>query len=94
MPRGRVPEGEWLHSYTIITTEANDVVAPIHNRMPVILDREDEAIWLDPGQTEDARPSLLRPYPAATMNAHAVSRRVNNPAFDTADLIKPEVNSK
>jgi len=89
------PEDEWIHSYTIITTEANDMVAPIHNRMPVILDREDETLWLDPDQTEAERLlPLLRPYPAAKMAAHAVSRRVNNPAFDTADLITPEVNSQ
>jgi putative SOS response-associated peptidase YedK len=89
------PEDEWIHSYTIITTEANEVVAPIHGRMPVILDREDEALWLDPDQTEAERLlPLLRPYSSARMDAHAVSRQVNNPAFDTADLIRPEVNSK
>ncbi len=89
------PEDEWIHSYTIITTEANDVVAPIHNRMPVILEREDEALWLDPEQTEAERLlPLLRPYPSVKMDAYAVSRRVNNPAFDTADLITPEINSK
>lgn len=89
------PQDEWVHSYTIITTEANDVVAPIHDRMPAILDREDEALWLDPDQMEAERLlPLLRPYPSARMDAHAVSRRVNNPAFDTAALITPAVNSK
>ena len=56
----RAPDGSWLRSFAILTTEANGSVRPAHERMPVILKRSDEAAWLDPGQ--DAA-SLLVPFP-------------------------------
>jgi putative SOS response-associated peptidase YedK len=66
------PTGEILRTFTIITTTANDVVAPIHDRMPVILKRQDEALWLN----NDAQPAwrdLLVPYPAELMQAEPIS---------------------
>jgi putative SOS response-associated peptidase YedK len=81
-------EGNELSSYTIITTTPNDLVAPIHNRMPVILHRDDEDVWLD----KDADParllSLLTAYPANAMEAYPVSRAVNNPANEGAELMQ------
>jgi len=53
----RDPEGQELHSYTISTTTASELVAPIRDRMPVILDRADEAAWLDPKQTKRGGPT-------------------------------------
>jgi putative SOS response-associated peptidase YedK len=83
----RDQEGNELSSYTIITTTPNDVVAPIHNRMPVILRRDDEDVWLDK-ETDPARLlSLLRAYPADEMEAYTVSRAVNNPANEGAELM-------
>ena len=66
--------GDAVHTYTIITTTANDLVAPVHNRMPVILPREVEAIWLDPRLEDDSSlQSLLVPYPAKEMQMKPVS---------------------
>ena len=82
---GAAPAGEAIESCTIITTQANAVVAPIHARMPVILALDDHASWLDPAN--DARP-LLRPYPAEAMTAYPVSPRVNAVRNDDAGLIE------
>ena len=81
---------EAIESCTIITTEPNEVVAPLHNRMPVILHRKDYDVWLDPEnrRTEELA-SLLRPYPPDQMAAYAVSTRVNKPSTDTPECIKP-----
>lgn len=82
------PDGSPLRSCTIITTSPNAVAAPIHDRMPVILTPEDEALWLDPTVSDTASLlSLLVPYPAALMDAYAVSRAVNTPTVDDAGLI-------
>ena len=68
----RDPEGGELTTCSIITTEPNMVVAPIHNRMPVILLPEDEERWLDPDMTEPAEiVRLLRPYPDSLLMAQA-----------------------
>ena len=61
----KAPEGEIVHSSTIITTAQNEVMESIHNRMSVILPREAEHLWLDPRQSEptDSRPCSLRTQP-------------------------------
>ena len=83
------PGGERIDSCTIIVTEANELVRPIHDRMPVILPPESHTAWLDPDQRDPARLlPLLRPYPAQAMAAWRVSRRVNNPRHDGPDLIE------
>lgn len=82
-------EGNELYSYTIITIAPNELVAPIHNRMPAILRRDDEDTWL----SQDADPaqlmSLLAAYPADAMEAYPVSRALNNPANEGAELLQP-----
>jgi putative SOS response-associated peptidase YedK len=55
--------GQWLQSYTIITTEANELMAPVHDRMPVILHPRDFDRWLDREKTEHPPIDLLRPSP-------------------------------
>jgi putative SOS response-associated peptidase YedK len=88
--RWQPPEGEPVDSCTILTTTPNDLVAPIHNRMPVILPPEAYAPWLDPGlQKPSELASLLAPYDASEMLVHPVSRRVNSPAHDDEDCIEP-----
>ena len=78
-----------LESCTILTTEANDLVRPIHDRMPVILAPADYARWLDPAvQTPEPILPLLRPYPSEPMEAYAVSTRVNSPARDEEGCIE------
>jgi putative SOS response-associated peptidase YedK len=78
-----------IESCTIITTDSNDLVGAIHNRMPVILDRPQFAAWLDPA-IDDPRilTPLLVPYPAARMVAYPVSTNVNSPRFDAAQCIE------
>jgi putative SOS response-associated peptidase YedK len=81
-------EGQELRTYTIITTTPNELVQPIHNRMPVILHPDDEARWIDPAVNDmESLRSLLTPFPAELMEAYAVSRAVNSPANDSEELI-------
>jgi putative SOS response-associated peptidase YedK len=79
------PDGGWLQSYSIITTEANELMAPVHNRMPVILKPADYARWLarDPGSTQgkghgDLPIDLLRPFDADKMQAKTANQLVGN----------------
>ena len=83
-------DGAPLATYTIVTTAANEVVAPVHDRMPVILGRDDEERWIagEPLQEEELR-DLLRPYPAGSMEVYPVSTRVNSPVSDDPALIEP-----
>jgi putative SOS response-associated peptidase YedK len=81
--------GSEVRSATIITTDANDAVASIHNRMPVILHPEDYALWLDPDFDEKEQlTTLLKPYPAEAMEAYPVSRRVNSPSNNEPSCIE------
>jgi putative SOS response-associated peptidase YedK len=87
--RWRDPDGNDVMSYSILTTEPNDLMATIHNRMPVVLDRDAEELWLDPDITEPERLlPLLRPYPARAMDAYPVSRMVNSPSNDAPTLLE------
>ena len=87
--RWRDEGGKVIESCTILTTEANEVLRPVHDRMPVILHPETYDQWLD----EDARAveslrELLGPYPATEMTARPVSTQVNSPRSQGEDLIK------
>ena len=82
------PEGDGLKSCTIITTGANELVAQVHDRMPVILNPGTGWKWLESGTSEE-RMALLKPYPAGEMSAYPVSRMVNDPAKDSPELIRP-----
>lgn len=74
---------------TIITTEPNELMKRIHNRMPVILAPEAYDEWLDPAdRSPDRINALLRPYDAAQMAAYPVSTMVNNPSMDTPECIE------
>lgn len=78
--------GETLVSCTILTTEANDALRPIHHRMPVILPRESYAQWLaEPAQ------DLLKPWAGPALEAFKVSRHVNNARNDDPDCLEPLV---
>jgi putative SOS response-associated peptidase YedK len=84
------PEDSEIESFTILTTEPNDVVRPIHNRMPVILNETDYTLWLDPtvGEPELLSP-LLIPYPADSMSAYPVSPHVNNARHEDPSCVEP-----
>ncbi|RJX35345.1 MAG: SOS response-associated peptidase [Desulfarculus sp.] len=85
------PEGGQLKTFTIITVAANRLVKAIHERMPAILAPEDEAAWLDPGQSDPAAlHELLRPCPDEWLEAFPVSPRVNSPAQEGPELIEPQ----
>jgi putative SOS response-associated peptidase YedK len=73
------PEGQNIQSYSIITTDPNELMAPIHNRMPVILETQDYSTWLDPEEVPDNLKGLLRPFDAQLMDANPVSTYVNSP---------------
>src|SRR5690606_37855114 len=76
-------------STAIIVGPANGVVAPVHDRMPVILMPEDYDRWLDPASEPEALLGLLRPYDPALMKAYEVSRLVNSVRNDVEDCIAP-----
>ncbi len=82
--------GELLETCTIITIEANDVLKPVHDRMPVILKPKSYDEWLD-AKMKDTNwlQELLKPHPEKEMTSHPVSRIVNIPNADSADLIEP-----
>ncbi|MFC3211989.1 SOS response-associated peptidase [Planomicrobium okeanokoites] len=83
------PEGEPIHSCSILTTKPNGVMASIHDRMPVILSKEAEKIWLDPNvQDIEMLESVLKPYEDGEMEAYQVSEEVNSPKNNKADLIR------
>ena len=82
------PEGEELRTCTIITTSANELVARVHDRMPVILTGESMNAWLQPGSSDHLMP-LLKPYPPELMASYPVSRAVNSPDRDSPELVAP-----
>jgi putative SOS response-associated peptidase YedK len=90
--RWKDPAGELIDSFTILTTDANDLIRPLHNRMPVILDRKDFGLWLDPAAADPVQLlALLVPAPGEEMETVPVSRAVNSPAHDAPDCIAPLV---
>lgn len=77
-------------SYVILTTAANDVVAPIHDRMPVIVRPEDYSSWLAGGRLPDGSArKILGPWPSESLTAQAVGLRVNDPSADDRSCVRP-----
>ena len=84
------PDGSTVFSCTIITTQPNELMQEIHNRMPVILPEAAYPLWLSPGEADaGALQAVLQPYPAGEMTAYPVSTLVNSPANDAAACIAP-----
>ena len=75
----QTPDGGEIESCTILTTTPNELMAPIHNRMPVIIEPEDYSMWLQPEERPEDGLHLLRPYPSEKMSAYPVSTYVNSP---------------
>jgi putative SOS response-associated peptidase YedK len=83
--------GEWIRTFAVITTDANELVATIHNRMPLILARDDFSRWLS--EEPDPR-DLMRPFPAEPMRIWPISTRVNKPENDEPSILQPiEISS-
>ncbi|HEY9899610.1 MAG TPA: SOS response-associated peptidase [Pantanalinema sp.] len=89
--RWQGPDGAVLETATVLTTEANPLVRPVHDRMPVILAPGAYEAWLDPTRHDPAALlSLLGPYPASEMKVYPVSPRVNATSSEGPDLIAPQ----
>jgi putative SOS response-associated peptidase YedK len=84
----RTPDGGSLRSFAIITTEPNPLMKPLHNRMPVILSRENEAGWLQEIDLAEAQ-KMLEPYPFDDLEAYRISTLVNSPGNNSEDVMKP-----
>src|SRR5918998_61922 len=78
--------GEWIRTFTIVTADANELVAQLHDRMPVIIGPADRDRWMSP---DEAPHDLLRPYPAELMKMWPVSTKVNSPKNEGRELIEP-----
>jgi len=86
----RSPQGKTISSFSILTTEPNTLLAPIHNRMPVILPPEAEEIWMDPRLTDPvALLPTLKPYPAEALETYLVSPAVNTSSYKSPDCVAP-----
>jgi putative SOS response-associated peptidase YedK len=85
-----VSDGHPIQTFALISTDPNEVVAPIHNLMPAMLQPQEEHAWLAADQPLGELLSYLRPYPAEMMRAYQVSTLVNSAAIDQQELIKPE----
>ena len=87
--RWKSPQGEIVNSFTIITTEANSFMQPIHNRMPVILEKENEKTWLLSTNPDEIL-QLLKPYPSSDMDAYTVTKLVNSPRNQGLEVLVKE----
>lgn len=76
-------------TFAILTTEPNALLQTIHNRMPVIVRREDELKWLNPHLARDDAKHMLKPYPAEMMRAYEISTRINAPTYNLPNVIEP-----
>ena len=83
------PDADLLRTCAIVTTAANDLMAPIHDRIPVVLDPEDWEQWLDPSVEADKARSLLVTPPSEWFEVFPVSSRVNNVVNDGPELLDP-----
>ena len=83
-------QGEPIESCTILTTDANELMVPIHERMPFIIPPDKFDIWLDSAEHDEKKLlGMLRPFDSTEMTAYAISTKVNNPKNDVAACIEP-----
>jgi putative SOS response-associated peptidase YedK len=83
------PAGEPVETCTILTTTVNDLMKPIHDRLPVILDTDGEVRWLDSRTTVDQLLALFVPYPGERLEAYPVSPWVNDPKHEGPKCLEP-----
>ncbi|HET6421203.1 MAG TPA: SOS response-associated peptidase [Geobacteraceae bacterium] len=82
--------GDTLESFAILTTGANELIKPVHDRMPLILDREDAELWLDPHVTVPERlDAVFKEFPSEKMEMYPVSKTVNSAKNDGPECIRP-----
>lgn len=88
-------EDKEFKTFSIVTTKSNDLLNKIHNRMPVILEKDTEEKWLNINSNPESLLNLLKPFNSDLMHTYAISRKVNSPTNQGADLIeKVDYNSK
>jgi putative SOS response-associated peptidase YedK len=86
----KAPDGSLLETFSILTTTANKLLAPIHERMPVILQPEEYGTWLNKDLTDpEGLQAFYEPFPSALMTAYPVSDRVNSPRNNSPENIRP-----
>lgn len=83
------PQGEWVRSCTIITTEPNDLIRPLHHRMAVMLTPEQADAWIDEQASPETLRGLLNPYSSQDLALHEVSPQVNSAQAEGPQLIEP-----
>lgn len=86
--RWRSPEGKIIETFSVLTTEPNELMMDIHDRMPVIFTESEKNQWLDPTLSTDSVLSLLRPFDASLMEAYPVSPSVGNVRNNSANLVE------
>ena len=82
------PDGQEIRSFSIITTEPNQLMKPLHHRMPVILKKENEGKWLQEIEISEAQ-AMLEPYPLEDLEAYPVSTLVNSPRNNSEEVLQP-----
>ncbi|MCC6770163.1 MAG: SOS response-associated peptidase [Gemmatimonadaceae bacterium] len=87
-------EGDAIVSAAILTTDANTLMTPIHDRMPVIIPADAYTRWLDPRTPAPALQDLMQPCPSEWLEAFAISTRVNNPRLDEASVLEPVTDAE
>ena len=85
---GERGEGDYVRSYTILTTDASDLVATVHDRQPAFLLPGDYDRWLDPGSEKEELREMLAPVEPEGLELHPVSRRVNDPSNDDSSVLE------
>lgn len=88
------PDGTWLRTFTVITTDANAKLAPVHERMPVLLARDAFDAWLDPGSSREVLQALLTPCPPEWLACWPVPARVGRVAENDAGLIARDPDAR
>jgi putative SOS response-associated peptidase YedK len=84
------PDGQVTESCAVLTTDSNELLRSVHDRMPVILKPDDHAVWLDPEvRSSESLQSMLQPYPSDEMTGRPVSSRVNKADHEGPDCIEP-----
>ena len=82
------------HSFSIITTDANALMKPLHDRMPVIIERKDEDAWFDPDQNAAKLKALLKPCDSGILSAYEIATLVNSPKNNRAEVLDPLTDAR
>ncbi|MFC1687304.1 SOS response-associated peptidase [Patescibacteria group bacterium] len=85
----KLSSGVVIPTFTIITVPANELVAPLHDRMPAILSKDHESLWIDPKAPYEAAKSVCKPYAEEKMKMYEVSPLVNSVKHDEPRIIQP-----